>query len=146
MNFAWPIQPPPKSTAGQLFGARGVHTGLDMGTRGDAVLAPAAGEVEVSTLTSDARGRMLKIKHDSEYTTQYYHLDSAAVKKGESVTQGQTVAVAGMTGLKKAWPHLHFEVLQNGKNIDPLTVLPARSTPGLGLVLILGLAAVWYLA
>lgn len=130
MNFSWPILPPPKSTPGQLFGAnKGKHQGLDMGTGGDVVLAPAAGTVTAMTTVSDSRGRLLYIDHGTDdegntWQTRYYHLASASVKKDDPVTAGMPIAVAGMAGLPKPHPHLHFEVRRNGVAIDPYTILP----------------------
>jgi len=130
MQFAYPIQPPPPSTRGQLFGANnGKHTGLDMGNGGNVVLAPAMGQVRVATLTHDSRGRMIKIDHGTDengvtWETIYYHLASSLVRKGDQVLPGQTIAVVGMSGLPRPWPHLHFEVRQNGTAVDPQSVLP----------------------
>lgn len=130
MNFAWPIQPAPKSTAGQLFGARGNHTGLDMGTAKDVVLAPAAGTVTAASSVSDSRGRLVHIDHGTDdegvkWETRYYHLAAANVKRGDPVDAGTPIAVAGAVGLKQYHPHLHFEVRRNGVAIDPYDVLPS---------------------
>lgn len=137
MQFQWPILPPPKSSRGQLFGAnRGKHTGLDMGAGGNTVLAPADGIVRVSTLTTDSRGRILHIDHASDaagsWQTRFYHLAQSLVKKGAQVVAGQPIAVVGMSGLPRPWPHLHFEVRNNGQAIDPLFVLTEvdRTEPG----------------
>lgn len=129
MQFSWPILPPPKSSKGQLFGAnRGRHTGLDMGTGGNTVLAPANGIVRVATLTHDSRGRILHIDHGADasgvsWQTRYYHLAQHLVRKGDSIVAGQPIAIVGMSGLPRPWPHLHFEVRQNGIAIDPQYVL-----------------------
>lgn len=149
MRFTWPIQPPPKSTKGQQFGyvrSEGArpHEGLDMGTGGDAVLAAGDGYVIESRLTSDSRGRIVRIDHGddgSSWETRYYHLASASVEKDEEVKAGQQIAVAGQTGLPNPWPHLHFEVHRDGKLIDPMTVLPAKSSPVLGTVFALAALA-----
>lgn len=156
MNFTWPILPPPKSTPGQLFGAnKGKHQGLDMGTGGDVVLAPAAGTVTAMTTVSDSRGRLLYIDHGTDengvkWETRYYHLASAAVKKDDPVTAGMPIAVAGMAGLPKPHPHLHFEVRRNGVAIDPYAILPdgevlraAIKKPG-GLALVATIAGLWF--
>lgn len=128
MQFSWPIVPPPRSSKGQLFGAnRGRHTGLDMGTGGNMVLAPANGIVRVATLTRDSRGRALHIDHGTDaagaWQTRYYHLEQFLVRKGQQVVMGQPIAVVGMSGLPHPWPHLHFEVRRNGVAIDPQYLL-----------------------
>jgi murein DD-endopeptidase MepM/ murein hydrolase activator NlpD len=143
--FAWPILPPPSSTKGQLFGAlRGKakpHTGLDMGTSGDPVLATADAVVVESRDTKDARGKMIRLllgtdENGAVWEVYYMHLATLYVEKGAAVEEGQTIALAGMTGLPKPWPHLHFEVRKNNVPLDPLSVLPPRESTigGLGLI------------
>jgi hypothetical protein len=130
-SFTWPIIPPPHSTKGQLFTAKlpsgKPHQALDMGTGGNMVHAPAGGTVTVSSKTHDSRGRILYIDHGNGWVTRYYHLDSALVKRGDEVKQGQEIAVVGRSGLPKNNPHLHFMVIRDGAPIDPQTVLPAMA-------------------
>lgn len=130
MNFTWPIVPPPFSSRGQLFTAKlpsgRPHQALDMGTGGNAVLAPAGGTVTINATTKDSRGRVLYIDHGEGYVTRYYHLDTSLVKRLQPVSQGQQIAVVGRSGLPKNNPHLHFMVFYNGSAIDPQTVLPPR--------------------
>lgn len=134
MKFSWPILPPPKSTPGQLFGAnKGKHTGLDMGTANDVVLAPANGVVTVNTLTSDSRGRIIHIDHGtdddgSQWETRYYHLAQSNVSRGDQVAAGDEIALAGQSGLPLPHPHLHFEVRRDGVAVDPQTVLGASGS------------------
>lgn len=137
MDFTWPIEPPPKSTPGQLFGAQGKHTGLDMGTLGDIVLAAAAGSVKTSAATGDSRGRIIVLDHGEDadgtaWETYYFHLDSTKVVKGQLVVAGEPIAVAGQSGLPNPWPHLHFEVHRNGVAVDPLKVLVESVAAGAG--------------
>lgn len=141
MNFSWPILPAPRSTRGQLFTAKmpsgKPHNALDMGTGGQVVLAPAAGTVAVSAMTRDSRGRVIHINHDEGYQTRYYHLGGSYVRAGQTVSQGEQIAVVGRTGLPKNNPHLHFMVYANcngtatcssGYPIDPQGVLPPRES------------------
>jgi murein DD-endopeptidase MepM/ murein hydrolase activator NlpD len=141
-TFTWPILPPPSSTQGQLFGAvRGTakpHTGLDMGTGGDAVLATADATVLESRDTKDARGQMIRLllgtdENGDAWEVYYMHLASRGVAKGDAVESGQPIAVAGMTGLPKPWPHLHFEVRKNNVPLDPLSVLSSKESTDGGL-------------
>ncbi|MBI2407175.1 MAG: M23 family metallopeptidase [Gemmatimonadetes bacterium] len=69
-------------------------------------------------------GNVLEIRHRNGFVTRYGHLKGFAkgIKRGHSVTQGETVAYVGMTGLATG-PHLHFEVLVNGVQRDPRTAL-----------------------
>jgi len=124
MQFSWPIVPPPTSSKGQLFGAnRGRHTGLDMGSGGNMVLAPANGLVQVATLTRDSRGRVLHIDHGDGWQTRYYHLAQSLVRKGQTIPAGHPIAIVGMSGLPHPWPHLHFEIRRNGTPINPQYML-----------------------
>lgn len=148
MNFTWPIIPPPFSSRGQLFTAKlpsgRPHQALDMGTGGNAVLAPASGTVTVNAITKDSRGRVLYIDHGEGYVTQYYHLDSSLVKRHQPVSQGQQIAVVGRSGLPKNNPHLHFMVIYNGSPIDPQTVLPPReSVSGFGSDILYAIERPW---
>ena len=134
-SFVWPILPPPHSTPGQLFTAKlpsgKQHNALDMGTGGDTVLATAAGVVTAARASGDARGNMLLLDLGNGWEVRHYHLASFNVAKGDSVTQGQQIAVAGKSGLPKNNPHLHFEIRRGGVAVDPQTLLPDPSTvPG----------------
>lgn len=128
--FVWPIQPAPRSTPGQFFTAKlpsgKPHNALDMGAGGDVVRTAADGKVTASFASGDARGNVIIIDHGDTWTTRYYHLDQRLVKKGDPVSAGQQIGVAGRTGLPKNNPHLHFMVYWGNTAIDPQVVLPPR--------------------
>ena len=71
-------------------------------------------------------GYFVKIRHNSEYTTGYAHLKSFAkgIRPGVRVKQGQVIAYVGNTG-RSTGPHLHYEVVKNGKKVDPLKIKAA---------------------
>ena len=71
-------------------------------------------------------GYFVKIRHNSEYTTGYAHLKSFAkgIRPGVRVKQGQVIAYVGNTG-RSTGPHLHFEVVKNGRKVDPLKIKAA---------------------
>ena len=102
------------------------HRGTDFGAaRGTAVLAPADGEVAISTdrYEGGARyGKVLVIEHAGGTRTLYAHLDQRLVRAGERVRAGQHIALSGATG-KVTGPHLHFEVSQQGAHVDPQALL-----------------------
>ena len=62
--------------------------------------------------------KLLKIKHNSTYQTVYAHMSNFArgIKTGVRVKQGQTIGYVGSTG-KSTGPHLHYEVIVNGKKL-----------------------------
>ncbi len=68
-------------------------------------------------------GNCVKIKHNSTYQTVYAHMSKFAnrIKSGTRVTQGQIIGYVGSTG-KSTGPHLHYEVIQNGKRINSQTL------------------------
>lgn len=78
-------------------------------------------------------GNTLEIRHRNGFVTRYGHLKGFArgIRRGTPVTQGQTVAYVGMTGLATG-PHLHFEVLVNGVQRDPRTALKGSAAVALG--------------
>ncbi len=105
-------------------GRRVFHKGLDIaGKRGSAIIAVAGGVVT----WSDKRwgyGNMVEINHGNGYVTRYGHCETLLIKEGEAVKKGETVATMGSTG-RSTGPHVHFEVLQNGKQVNPLDFIYA---------------------
>jgi len=75
-------------------------------------------------------GNFVQIRHSGGLVSCYGHLSryGAGVKSGRRVRQGQTVGYVGTTGLSTG-PHLHFEVRQGGKPVNPLKVIPPRAEP-----------------
>ena len=63
-------------------------------------------------------GRVIYIQHDNGVVTRYAHLSERLVLKGEKVSKGQVIAKSGNTG-NSTGPHLHIEVISNGKNMSP---------------------------
>lgn len=96
----------------------GHHTGLDFGDAvGVKVRAPQAGIV-VKEGFDGPYGNSIVIKHADGLKTRYGHLSRILVTKGEHVTEGQLIGRVGDTG-NTTGPHLHFEVIRNGKPVDP---------------------------
>ena len=68
----------------------------------------------------DILGNVVEIKHGNDYVTTYQSLSEVAVKKGDSVTQGQVIGKSGTNKLDKDMGnHLHFELYTNGQIVDP---------------------------
>lgn len=95
------------------------HNGTDfVASIGTPVLA--AGDGVVTRVENHPfAGRYLVIEHGSRYRTQYLHLDSVKVKRGQRVTRGQQIARSGNTG-RTTGPHLHYELHINGRPVDPM--------------------------
>jgi murein DD-endopeptidase MepM/ murein hydrolase activator NlpD len=102
-----------------ITGEEGFHKGLDFpGTEGEPVMAVAAGIVTWAGERSGF-GTLVEINHGNGYMTRYGHNQTALVKVGQTVSRGEQIALMGSTG-HSTGPHVHFEVLHNGTQIDPL--------------------------
>jgi murein DD-endopeptidase MepM/ murein hydrolase activator NlpD len=98
------------------------HTGIDFaGKRGDEIVAVADGVV---TWSGDRYGYgvMVEINHGNGYSTRYAHNSENRVAVGDEVRKGQIVALMGKTG-RATGPNLHFEVLHNGRRVNPVTFI-----------------------
>ncbi len=95
------------------------HRGVDFaGRKGAQVIAVAAGVVTWSR-ERFGYGKMVEINHGNGYITRYAHNERNLVSIGETVQKGQAVALMGSTG-RATGPNLHFEVLKNGRQVNPL--------------------------
>lgn len=106
-----------------VFGVMRLHTGIDLVAKeGVPVVATQDGIVTKARL-AEAWGNIIIIQHDNKYSTSYSHLKSMHVKVGDKVQQGQEIGFVGHTG-PSSKDHLHFELIKNGKAIDPMRYLP----------------------
>lgn len=102
-------------------GASTNHQGIDIAVPiGTSVLSAASGTV-TNVAYNASRGNYVEVQHSNGFTTLYQHLSKASVKVGDKVTQGQSIALSGNSGISTG-AHLHFEVKQNGKAVNPLTL------------------------
>lgn len=96
-----------------------MHKGVDFaGEEGAAVIATGAGVVT----WADSRfgyGNLVEIDHGDGIVTRYGHNKTLLVEVGDLVTKGQKISTMGSTG-RSTGPHVHYEVLKRGKQIDPL--------------------------
>lgn len=97
------------------------HNGVDFSAPIGTPIRTVGDGVVVASGYSSSMGNMVKIAHDSRYTTEYMHLHkiAAGIKKGARVARGSVIGTLGKTGLATG-PHLHFGLFDNGKYIDPL--------------------------
>lgn len=100
-------------------GKRARHYGLDFaGTIGGEVVAVGAGVVTYSG-PRYGYGNMVEINHGNGFVTRYAHNKENLVEVGDVIRKGQQIALMGSSG-RSTGPHVHFEVLQNGKVVNPL--------------------------
>ena len=102
------------------------HTGIDFaGKMGDEIVAVADGVV---TWSGDrfGYGIMVEINHGNGYLTRYAHNSENKVDVGDEVRKGQVVALMGRTG-RATGPNLHFEVVRNGRRVNPVNFIRETS-------------------
>lgn len=103
-----------------------VHWGVDYAApKGTLVYAAGDGVIQMAKYNG-GYGNFIKIRHNSEYSTAYGHMWKFAkgMRPGVRVKQGQVIGYVGSTG-RSTGPHLHYEVLQNGKRVNPLKIKAA---------------------
>lgn len=105
-----------------------LHTGVDWAARtGTPIFSAGNGRV-LKAEWSGGYGRRVEVEHANGYVTTYSHMSrfASGIQSGSRVTQGQVIGYVGNTGLSTG-PHLHYEVLVNGKFVDPLKIRVPRS-------------------
>jgi murein DD-endopeptidase MepM/ murein hydrolase activator NlpD len=106
---------------------RQFHEGVDFATkRGSPIQAVADGLVVFSG-RRNGYGNLVDIRHRDGLVTRYAHNSANLVREGELVRQGQQIATVGSTGTATG-PHVHFEVIRNGRAVDPMPYLRSRPT------------------
>jgi murein DD-endopeptidase MepM/ murein hydrolase activator NlpD len=99
-------------------GEEAFHKGLDFASEaGSDVLAVAQGVVTWAG-PREGYGVLVEVNHGNGYVTRYAHNSRVSVAPGDTVERGQAIAVVGSTG-RSTGPHVHFEVLKDGRPIDP---------------------------
>ncbi len=103
-------------------GHQAFHRGVDFaGSAGAEVVAVAAGVVTWSG-TKAGYGNLVEISHGNGYVTRYGHNQRNLVSVGATVKKGEPIALMGSTG-RSTGPHVHFEVLRNGKQVNPASFI-----------------------
>jgi murein DD-endopeptidase MepM/ murein hydrolase activator NlpD len=106
--------------ADPFTGRNALHRGVDFaGPAGAQVVAVASGVV---TYSKDrfGYGKTVEINHGNGYVTRYAHNQRLLVTVGDTVQKGQPISLIGSTG-RSTGPHLHFEVLKQGRPVDPMS-------------------------
>ena len=104
-----------------ILGYTKMHKGLDFAApRGTPIYAAGNGVVEHAG-NKGAYGKYVRIRHNSDYSTAYAHMSRLNTKKGRRVKQGQVIGYVGTTG-RSTGPHLHYEILRDKRQVNPLRV------------------------
>lgn len=105
-----------------IYGYVSFHTGVDLAAgEGTAIYATKSGTV-TSASYGEANGFYVTINHGDGYSSLYAHMTNYIVSPGDYVTQGQIIGYVGSTGWSTG-PHLHFEILYNGSNVNPMNYI-----------------------
>lgn len=97
------------------------HNGTDYGAAPGTPVWSAGDGVVIESAKNRVNGNYVFVQHGNHIVTRYLHLNRRDVKRGDRVSQGQTIGTVGSTGLATG-PHLHYEFLVNGVHRDPRTV------------------------
>ncbi|WLR55159.1 M23 family metallopeptidase [Mesobacillus subterraneus] len=121
-TFVWP------TNGGYVSSRQGyrwsrMHKGIDIARPSDYTIKSADnGTVVYAGNKGDGYGNKIIIDHNNGYRTMYAHLASISVNVGQTVSRGSKIGIMGRTG-NSTGIHLHFEVYQNGRIIDPMSKL-----------------------
>ena len=108
-----------------ISGKNAWHAGVDFAGRdGSDVIAVASGVVTYAG-ERHGYGKLVEISHGNGYVTRYAHHKALVVNSGDVVKKGQVIGVMGSSG-RSTGPHVHFEVLKNGRTVDPARYVSAR--------------------
>ncbi len=105
-------------------GLKAMHNGVDLaGKDGSNVIASAAGVITWAG-SRYGYGNLVEINHGNGYVTRYGHNSKILVQTGDEVEKGQPIALMGSSG-RSTGPHVHYEVLKNGRVVDPIKYINA---------------------
>ena len=105
-----------------LTGQGRFHKGVDVKAAYGQPVPSVAGGTVVSAGSQGSYGLTVVVEHDSGIRTRYAHLSELAVRPGDVVARGQDLGRVGSTG-RSTGPHLHFEVLEEGRPVNPAVAL-----------------------
>ncbi len=125
-QLLWPVSGPITSPFGMrmhpVYGRPILHAGIDIAAaQGTTIAAAADGRVIVAGYQGDC-GNMVAIDHHGGLSTIYCHMSQIFVGAGQDVQRGQAIGAVGMTG-DATGPHVHFQVMENGRPVDPMSFL-----------------------
>jgi murein DD-endopeptidase MepM/ murein hydrolase activator NlpD len=118
----WPLTVAGAVTRSHLGGAGADHPGIDIAAPTGSYVRAAGGGVVVEAAQDPDYGLFVLIDHGNGVRTRYGHASYLVSDRGWTVRRGEVIALSGSTGRSTA-PHLHFEILKNGRPIDPLSMV-----------------------
>lgn len=101
------------------------HKGMDFASKSGSDVMSVAGGVVTWSGDRYGYGNLVEINHGNGLVTRYGHNERLSVQVGDTIKKGQKIAEMGSTG-RSTGPHVHFEVLQNGRQINPLKFVQAE--------------------
>jgi murein DD-endopeptidase MepM/ murein hydrolase activator NlpD len=108
------------------FGGRSHHAGVDISAPGGTPIKASADGIVSFAGRTKGSGYVIVLEHGCGYSTIYAHNKKNQVQVGQRVSRGETIALVGSTG-NSTGPHLHYEVMQKGKNVNPKNFLSRNS-------------------
>ncbi len=102
-----------------IRGTMSFHHGIDISAPKGAPIYPMSDGEVIFSGEKEGYGRVVEVAHADGYITRYAHNSENLVKRGDLVKGSEPIALVGDTG-RSVGPHLHFEVLREGVNIDPI--------------------------
>lgn len=101
-----------------LTGAREFHQGVDFAGKLGTMVTAVADGIVIWSARRAAYGNLVEISHGNGYVTKYAHNKRNLVSVGQKVEKGEVIALMGNSG-RSTGPHVHFEVVKNGKHVNP---------------------------
>ena len=124
LRSRWPVRGPVTSDFGPRRGLGRVHSGIDIGAEPGTPCRVAAAGTVVFAGWQNGYGKTIIVDHGDGVHTLYGHLSKIGVGRGQRVEQGAMLGSTGSTG-HASGPHLHYEILVNGRPVDPGPYLAA---------------------
>ena len=107
-------------------GAKSFHSGVDISASSGTPIRATADGIVIHSGWTQYSGYLVVLEHGSGFKTIYAHNKKNMVKVGQTVKRGEVIAYVGSTG-KATGPHVHYEVWEKGKNVNPKKYLKGRS-------------------
>ena len=113
-----------------IYKVRKMHWGMDFSAKtGTPIFATGDGKITNNRkIGGSGYGKYVVIDHGYGYQTLYAHMSKVAVRKGQKVKRGDVIGYVGNTG-RSAGPHLHYEVVKDGKKVNPINFYYSDLTP-----------------